>query len=129
MPGWIEFEHDSANDVIIARPHWKIETEADLEAWYAEYCTYMQRFGGRKMDFVFVLDDFNVSATVGSKWGQYRARIHKEFVRHNYRVHPNSRVQLFTNTSAVRFDISREEAYSVADALDGIRASRQRLAG
>jgi hypothetical protein len=124
MKGRIDFKYLQADDVILAEPHWNIETEEDLETWYQQYVTYMKKFG-RKMDFIVVLDDFNIAPAVGSKWGEYRAKIHKEYIRYNYRVHANNRVQLYTTTSSIRYDISREDAASVEDALDGVRASRR----
>jgi len=125
MAGRIDFKHDKIHDIIVATPHWNLESEADLDTWYGQYVAYMKQFN-RKMDFVVVLDNFNVGPSVGPRWGEYRAKIHKEFIRYNYRVHPNSRVKLFTNTSGVRYDVSREEAASVADAVEGILAARKR---
>ncbi len=123
--GHIDFKYLEADDVIVATPHWNIETDADIDAWYGEYVAFMKKFN-RKMDFIVVLDDFNVSAAVGSRWGEHRAKIHKEYGgRYNYRVHANNRVRLFTTTSSIRYDISREEAATVEDALEGIRASRR----
>ena len=125
MTGRIDFRYDAANDVIIATPHWKIESEADVIAWYEQYCAFMKKFG-RKVDTVVVSDGLTVSPTVGAKWGEYRAKIHKQFVGYNYRVHCNSQVRLFVNTSGVRYDIGREEAATVEDAIEGIQEQRRR---
>jgi hypothetical protein len=124
MSGTIDFRYDEKNDVVIATPHWKIASEADLAAWYGQYARYMTRFG-RKMDFVVVLNDFEVHPSIGSKWGEYRAKLHREFMRHNFRVHSNRDVKLFVNTSAVRYNVSNAEAASVEDAIEGIIEARR----
>ena len=120
----IEFQYDRSNDLIIATPHWAIETAADVAEWYSQYETYMQGYG-RKMDMVIVLDDFEIKPAIAVAWGVARAKIHQNFTRFNYRVNPTSRVRLFVNTSGVRYDVATEEAASVADAIDGILAARR----
>ncbi len=125
MPGRIDFKHDAFHDIVIATPHWNVETEQDLFEWYQTYVNYMKRFS-RKMDSVIVVDDFKVAPNLGSKWGEYRAKIHHQYLRYNFRVHCNPRVKLFTNTSGVRYNISREEAASVEDAIEGILEARRR---
>jgi hypothetical protein len=124
MSGSIDFQYDEKNDIVVATPHWKIASEADAIAWYAQYARYMKRFG-RKMDFVVVLDDFEVHPSIGGKWGEYRAKLHGEFMRFNFRVHSNRDVKLFVNTSAVRYRISHEEAASVEDAIAAILEARR----
>ncbi len=124
MPGTIDFRYDEQNDIIIATPHWKIATEADVLAWFGQYERYMKRFPG-KMDFVFVLDDFDIHPSIGAKWGEYRAKIHQRFTRFNYRVHSRRDVKLFVNTSGVRYNVSTEEAASVEDAIQGILEARR----
>jgi hypothetical protein len=123
MKGKIDFQHDTANDLVIAIPHWKIETEADVLEWYQQYVAFMSRFD-RKMDFVAVLDDFEIAPTIGPFWGQYRAKIHQEFTRYSYRVHSSNRVKLFVNTSGVRYNVATQEAATIEDAIEGIKAAR-----
>ncbi len=124
MSGTIQFEYDEKNQIVIATPHWKIVTEADVLTWFSQYQRYMMRFPHR-MDFIFVLDDFDVHPAIGSKWGEYRAKLHKQFTRFNYRVHSKRDVKLFVNTSGVRYNVSTEEAASVADAVEGILSARR----
>jgi hypothetical protein len=124
MRGTIDFHHDEVNDLVIATPHWKITSEADAIAWYGQYERYMKRFG-RKMDFVVVLDDFEVLPSIGAKWGEYRAKVHHEFMRFSYRVHSSRDVKLFVNTSSVRYRLSNDEAASVEDAIQGILEARR----
>ena len=126
VKGRIDFQYDRENDVIIARPHWTIETDKDVRDWYDQYAAYMKPFG-RKMDFVVVLDAFEIKTAVGVLWGEARARMHHEFTRFNYRVHSNRRVQMFVNTSGVRYNVATEEAATVEDAIEGIKASRAAL--
>ena len=73
MSGTIHFHYDELNDIVIATPHWKITTEADVVAWFAQYERYMKRFPHKK-DFVFVLDDFDVHPLIGAKWGSTAPR-------------------------------------------------------
>ncbi len=124
MPGSIDFRHDRTHDVIIAIPHWKIETKADVEEWYRQYEEFMKPFG-RRMDFIVVLDDFQIATAIGPYWGEYRAKVHQRFTRFNYRVHANNKVKLFVNTSGARFNVGTEEAATVEDALLGIEESRR----
>jgi hypothetical protein len=124
MAGTIHFQYDEQNQIVIATPRWKIDTEADVIAWYGQYERYMRRFP-HKMDFIVVLDEFDVSPLIGSKWGEYRAKLHKQFTRFNFRVHSKRDVKLFVNTSGVRYNVSTEEAASVADAIQAILKLRE----
>jgi hypothetical protein len=124
MKGKIEFNYDFLNDLVIATPRWKIEIREDVLAWYAQYESYMKNFN-RKMDFIVVLDDFHIGATIGVAWGEYRAKVHQRFTRFNYRVHSNNRVKLFVNTSGVRYNVATEEAATIEDAIEGIKAARR----
>jgi hypothetical protein len=125
MSGSIDFRYDQDRDIVIATPHWKIATENDVTTWLSQYAMYMKPFG-RRMDMVVVLDDFEVTAAIGSKWGEYRARLHKEYLRYSIRVHSKRDVKLFVNTSGARFNIATEEAASVDDAVDAILEMRRR---
>jgi hypothetical protein len=58
-------------------------------------------------------------------WGVARAKVHQNFTRFYYRVHPTSRVRLFVNTSGARYDVATEEAATIADAIEGILAARR----
>jgi len=124
MTGKIEFRYDGTEDIVIATPHWKIETQADVFEWYNQYAVYLKRFD-HKMDCIVVLDDFAIEPSIGSLWGEYRAKLLKELVRFNYRVHSNPRVQLFVNTSGVRHDVARDEAATVEEAIEAIKAARR----
>ena len=123
MKGHIEFVYDRANDVVIATPHWTIETKEDVLVWYNQYESYLNRFG-RKMDFVAVLDDFKIGPAIGVAWGEYRAKFHREYTRFNFRVHSNNRVKLFVNTSGVRYSVATQEAATIEDAIEAIKAAR-----
>jgi hypothetical protein len=125
MAGTIDFQYDRERDLVIATPHWKIVTENDVTTWLAQYASYMKSFG-RKMDLVVVLDDFEVTPVIGSKWGESRATLHKEYLRYSIRVHSRRDVKLFVNTSGARFNIATEEAASVDDAVDAILEMRRR---
>jgi hypothetical protein len=124
MPGTIHFQYDEQNQIVIATPRWKINTEADVLAWFGQYQRYMMRFT-HKVDFIVVLDEFDVHPSIGSMWGEYRAKLHKQYTRFNYRVHSKRDVKLFVNTSGVRYSVSTDEANSVADAIRGILNARR----
>jgi hypothetical protein len=127
MGGKIDFSYDAANDMVIAVSHWHVETEGDLEPWYREWADYFEKnFPGRRMDMVVELTDFQVNPAIASRWGEYRALIHKNFTRFSYRVHSNSRVRLFVNTSGVRFDASTSEAATIEDGIAAILQERLR---
>lgn len=126
MSGKIDFRYDSDNDIVIAVPHWKIETPEDVVEWFGQYERYMTKFN-RKMDFVVVLDDFEIGPKIGVLWGEYRAKVHQLYTRFSYRVHSSNRVKLFVNTSGVRYNVATEEAATVEDAIEGIKAARQDL--
>jgi hypothetical protein len=128
LKGTIDFKYDSENDIVIATPHWNIETKEDVLTWFGQYEAYMKQFH-RKLDFIVVLDDFRIGPSIGVLWGEYRAKVHQRFARFNYRVHSNNRVKLFVNTSGVRYDIATEEAATVEDAVEGIKAARRALDG
>jgi hypothetical protein len=124
MAGNIEFKYDLRNDIVVAIPHWRIETRDDVLVWYSQYETYMKRFNCKK-DFIVVLDDFVIGPAIGAVWGESRAKVHQNFTRFNYRVHSNNRVKLFVNTSGVRYNVATEEAATVEDAIEGIKAARR----
>ena len=123
--GTIDFQYDEAHDLIVAIPHWNIETKEDVLLWFGQYETYMRTFN-RKMDFVVVLDDFTIGPSIGPFWGEHRAKIHQLYTRFNYRVHSSNRVKLFVNTSGARYNVSTEEAATVEDAIKAIEDARAR---
>jgi hypothetical protein len=124
MAGTIEFQYDQERDIVVATPHWKIASENDLPAWLAQYHAYLHPFA-RKMDLIVVLDDFEITPNIGSKWGEFRARLHKEYLRFSVRVHSKRDVKLFVNTSGARFNIATEEAASIDDAKAAILEMRR----
>ena len=127
MRNTIDFHHDTVNDIIVAVPHWKIQTREHVVEWFDQYVAYLGKFD-RKMDFVVVLDDFEIGPTIGVFWGEYRAKLHQLYTRFNYRVHSSNRVKLFVNTSGVRYDVATQEAATVEDAILGIMEARRRAA-
>ncbi len=126
MPGKIDFRYDKESDVVIATPHWKLVTQDDVLEWYRRYDAYLKRFK-RKMDFVAVLDDFEIGPAIGVFWGEYRAKLHQQYLRIAYVVNSNSRVRLYRNTSGVKYDVVMCDAASVEDAILGIKESRRLL--
>lgn len=123
MIGTIDFKHDVRNDIVIATPHWKIETKEDCEVWAQQYADYFGRFY-RPVDTIFVLDDFVVASAIISEWGEYRAKVVKAYTRFSFRVHSKSLVNIIVKTSAIRHKASSEVAGSVEDAIAVIKAER-----
>ncbi len=126
MPGKIEFTYDTANDIVIAVPKWRIETDQDCRTWFDEWAAHMSTYG-RKVDCIVVLDDFYVDAHIAPNWGEYRAKLNNTYFRHSYRVHANATVKLFIQTSGVRFSAASGEAATVEDAIAGILDARQKV--
>lgn len=123
MIGTIDFKHDVQNDIVIATPHWEIETKEDCEVWARQYDDYFGRFY-RAVDTIFVLDDFVVASAIISEWGEYRAKVVKAYTRFSFRVHSKSLVNIIVKTSAIRHKASSEVADSVEDAIAAIKAER-----
>lgn len=120
MKGIINFKHDTANDVIIVEPHWNIETKEDCEIWYNQWADYMSKFK-KKMDVIMILDDFNVHASIGKQWGEYRVKVLSNFTRFSYRVNSNLMTGIFVKTSGVRYNASSKEASSIEGAVHAIK--------
>ena len=125
MPGTIDFQYDSAKDVVIATPRWRIATREDCETWYGQWAAHLSAYK-RKVDCVVVLTDFHVDAAIASEWGEYRARLNNQYFRHSFRVQADSVVKLFVKTSGVRFNAATSEAASVEAAIEGILEARKK---
>lgn len=123
MTGTIQFQYDEENDVVIVTPHWKIATLEDCEAWFKQYVDYFGVFH-RKVDAVFVLDDFVVTSQIVTVWSEYRIRLMKSFIRFSYRVHSNSLVNIMVKSSSFRYNAISQDADSVEGAIEGIKAER-----
>jgi hypothetical protein len=122
--GSIRFEHDDANDVYIVYPRWTIESEDDCKAWLQQYVEFFEKLG-RRVDAVFVLDDFKIGKDIGCLWGAYRAEVHKRFTRHTIRVHSNAKVLTSVSTSGVLHGVATDEARDLDTALRLIELKRQ----
>jgi hypothetical protein len=123
--GTIDFVHDTAHDIVIEHPRWKLDTPVEVMRWYQLQAGY---FGGRfkeRKDIVVVDDGFDVTPQVGTLWGQYRARLHELYVRFFVRVGGGPRVRLATNTSAVRYSISAVEKPTLEEAIAFIMHARE----
>jgi hypothetical protein len=127
MIGTIAFDYRSADDIVLATPHWHIETAGDIVRWFAQYEAYLGPFY-RPMDMVLQLDDFEVDTVVGVQWGSARARMQNLYTRFTCRVSSKKQVRLFINTSGVRHGVSTDEAPNLDAAIAQIKQARQRLA-
>ena len=125
MPGTIDFKHDTVNDIIIATPRWNIVTKEDCEVWFRQWEAEVSKHG-RKVDCIMILDDFHVDARIASQWGEYRAKVNNMYIRHSFRVNADPTVQLFIQTSGVRFNAASGEAATVEGAIEGILDARKK---
>ncbi len=118
-----EFVYDPQNDIVIATPHWRIESVADVITWRHQYETFLKPFH-RKMDLVIMLGDFQLATKLSEAWGGARARIHREYTRFSIRVHPTDPVRPFIYTSSVRHDLSADQARTLGEAILMIKKLR-----
>ncbi len=127
MKGTIDFSHDEKNDIVIATPHWNVETKEECEIWYNQWVEYLSKFD-RKMDVIMILNDFNVRASYSVEWGHYRVKVLHEFTRFSYRVNPNLSAGIFIKTSGIRYNASTNEANSLEAAIAAIMEDRKKAA-
>ncbi|MBN2716938.1 MAG: hypothetical protein JXX14_13885 [Deltaproteobacteria bacterium] len=120
----MKFEHDTENDIIIALPDWCVVDEADCKVWYKEWEDYMKPFG-RKMDCIMILDGFKVDSGIAAEWGEYRAKVNKEYIRFGYRVHPDTTTNIYIKTSGVKYNAATNMAPSIKDAVAAIKDARE----
>ncbi len=125
MKGTIDFEYNADNDIVIATPHWKIETLEDCEIWYNQWVDYISKYN-RKMDVIMILNDFNVNASYSVEWGHYRVKVLKEYTRYTYRINPNLSTGIFIKTSGARYNASTNEANSLEAAIEAIMEDRKK---
>lgn len=125
MKGIIDFNYDEVNDIVIATPHWKIESVEDCEIWYNQWVDYLSKFN-RKMDAIMILDDFYVKASYSVEWGKYRVKILHDHTRFTYRVNPDLATGVFIKTSGVRYNASTNEANSLDAAKEAILKDREK---
>ncbi len=125
MKGIIDFQHDEADDIVIATPHWRIETLEDVKVWENQWVDYMTKFN-RKMDTVMILNDFYVKAGVSVEWGQSRAKVVGTYTRYSYRINPDLSTGIFIKTSGSRYNVSTGEANSLQAAKDAIFEDRKK---
>ena len=125
MKGTIDFSYDEKNDIVIAIPHWNVESLEDCKVWYDQWVDYMSKFDGKK-DVIMILDNFNVKASYSVEWGQYRVKVLHEYTRFSYRVNPNLSTGIFIKTSGVRYNASTNEANSLEAAIAAIKEDRKK---
>lgn len=122
-PGTMQFQYDAENDVVIAIPNWKIETQEDCEVWFNQYMDYLKPFC-RKVDMIFVLDDFAVASQIIHVWGEYRTNLVKEHIRFSYRIHLNALIKIIIKSGSLKYNAVSQDAENVEGAIAGIKAAR-----
>jgi hypothetical protein len=126
MAGTIVFEHDTINDIIIAKPVWKVTSLEDCEIWYNQWVDYLSKFN-RKMDVVIILDDFTIDVGIAAEWGKYRAMINNDHTRFSYRINPTLLTGAFIKTSGSIYHAASDEAPSIEMAYEAIKADRKKF--
>ncbi len=125
MSGIIDFTYDKENDIVIAHPKWNIATVEDCKIWYQQWDSYMSQFH-RKMDIILELKDFNVEDSVSLEWGEYRARLNMNYFRFSYRLNNNLNTGIYTRSSAIRYNVSFDEAKDIESAYEAIKEDRRK---
>jgi hypothetical protein len=126
MTGIINFERDTANDIIIAKPVWHIQTFEDCVIWYDQWTEYLSPFN-RKVDVIIILDDFIVDAVIASEWAKYRAMVNNKYTRFSYRINPSLLIETFAKTSGAIYHAPFGEAATIELAYEAIKADREKL--
>ncbi|MDD4962631.1 MAG: hypothetical protein PHI11_01790 [Gallionella sp.] len=124
MIGTIDFQYDTVNDIVIATPHWKIESQEECELWLNQYEAYFSHHFDRPMDMIFVLHDFTINSQIMTVWGEYRIRLITRYIRFYYLVHPKPVVNIASSISAIKYKNPSGEAESIAHAIAAIQADR-----
>jgi len=125
-PQTIEIRHDTANDILIARPRWTLATKADVVAWHKNWVDLLTPYVAKKKpDIVVVLDEFRITGEAITLWGEYRADLNKNYFGISYRVNADSKVHITTLTSGMNYNASTAEAPTVEDAIQAILAVRR----
>ncbi len=125
MPGQIRFKHRAAIDVVVAYVDWAVETEDDMRAWYEEYRQFFARLG-RKMDLVLELTNFRVNPRVATAFGEYRARVLRDFTKRSYRVNQAPREKTFMYTSSAIHGAPSNHYESIEAAVAALLADREK---
>ncbi|MDD2775110.1 MAG: hypothetical protein PHU06_04065 [Gallionella sp.] len=123
MIGTMQFQYDWKQDVVIATPNWKIESREDCDVWFKQYMDFLTPFC-RKVDVIFVLDNFVVASNIINVWAEYRINLLRNYVRLPYRVHSNRLLNLLLANSSRESNVISQDADSVEEAIAGITASR-----
>ncbi len=123
--GTIDFHHDRANDLVVARPRWHLGSAPEVVRWYEMNARYFRgRFSGPK-DLVVVHDAFDLSPQLGTLWACYAVKLQDEWVRYTAHVKSSERVRQTTRTSVLRFCLSSTEVSSVEEAIAAIARLRE----
>jgi hypothetical protein len=125
MIGSIRFEHDKLADIHVAYITWLVETEDDCRVWHKQFEDYFKRFD-KKLDIIYVCDNFRIGPKIGSIWGKYRADLNARYTRFSVRVHVEAKVALYTATSSAIHGVSFDEARNVETATAFIKEKRRR---
>jgi len=125
QPQTIHFEYIEKLNVVVATPVWELKTEEDVRTWFRQYETFYEAHFDEPVDTIFDLSYFHVGPGIGPKFGEYRAKVAKQFTRKTYRCHTDDeRVKTYMYTSAVKYNSEANEFPSFDAAVNALLADR-----
>jgi hypothetical protein len=124
--GKLKFQFRAEHDVVIVTVDWHIETEDDLDPWYAAYASYFRKHFKRKVDVIFDLTKFQLSPRIAQRFGEVRAKLLREYTNRSYRVHADSVVKTAMYTSHVLHGAPTNEHPSIEAAIEQLLRDRAR---
>jgi hypothetical protein len=122
--GRIRFAYRALYDVVIATVDWALNTEEDVLTWYEEYQRYFTSTFDRKVDVIFELANFTVSPKIAALFGEYRAKMLREFTGLTYRVHLSTTARTLMYTSSALTGAPANEFPSIEAAIAALENDR-----
>jgi hypothetical protein len=127
MSGRIKFTYRAKEDVLVAVVAWHLETDEDLDAWFAECVAYFKKQKlSRKLDVIFELSDFRVHPRVAPRFGELRSTLLAEYSRRTYRVKMDRTTKAFMYTSRALHGAPANDFPTIEAALRQLAIDRAR---
>ncbi len=124
MKGHIQFQYLCAQDVVIARVSWHLETVDDLNVWFRQYETYFKTHHTRKVDLILELTNFRLNARLAPQFRELRNRILQDFTIRSYRVNEPAKERALMYAGSVLTGGPANEYESIDDALKALLEDR-----
>jgi hypothetical protein len=124
--GRLLFAYRPSLDVVVVNAEWCLESEEDVLAWYEEYRRYFTSvFGSRKVDVIFELTKFSVSAKVAKLFTDYRLKLVTDFTNRTYRVNASTRFKTIMYTGTVRTGVPANNFSTIEEAISALVNDRK----